>query len=406
MQINKGILIVIILIIFNLVFGGLLIGIITSIKAPDINTQIDILELNQDEIILQIKIEIYNPNFFSLSVENFNIKCINQSNITYGNLDIIGGIIEGSSNAIFIENGSFSFDKYDFEPIINKISGEIGFNFFGIINKVVPINITLITDLDNILSDINTPEITMNAAISEISEEGILFNGNIDIYNPNKFKIIMKDITLSVESDSGDILGNIDISSGEINPNSNKNFSINGDLLFTTLNYDKVFIELKAKAGARIAGFQKSINISSKTQFEIPNIQELLLINDTMDFSISGEFKLRMDGVLTKVGFKIYNPSEIPLHMNNLTCYISSSVDNQSTVIVQNDMEECIIPSKNEVCIKTEITIPYLSFISSGSDKLLPEWFVITIEGNFFIEGTNQYVPISFNGYISPNFIV
>ena len=406
MQINKGILIVIILIIFNLVFGGLLIGIITSIKAPDINTQIDILELNQDEIILQIKIEIYNPNFFSLSVENFNIKCINQSNITYGNLDIIGGIIEGSSNAIFIENGSFSFDKYDFEPIINKISGEIGFNFFGIINKVVPINITLITDLDNILSDINTPEITMNAAISEISEEGILFNGNIDIYNPNKFKIIMKDITLSVESDSGDILGNIDISSGEINPNSNKNFSINGDLLFTTLNYDKVLIELKAKAGAKIAGFQKSINISSKTQFEIPNIQELLLINDTMDFSISGEFKLRMDGVLTKVGFKIYNPSEIPLHMNNLTCYISSSVDNQSTVIVQNDMEECIIPSKNEVCIKTEITIPYLSFISSGSDKLLPEWFVITIEGNFFIEGTNQYVPISFNGYISPNFIV
>jgi hypothetical protein len=125
-----------------------------------------------------------------------------------------------------------------------------------------------------------------------------------------------------------------------------------------------------------------------------------------MDFSISAEFKLRMNGVLTKIGFKIYNPSEIPLHMNNLTCYISSSIVNESIVIVQNEMEECMIPSKNEVCIKTEMTIPYLSLITSGGNKLLPEWFVITIRGNFFIEGTTQNIPISFNGYISPNFFV
>jgi LEA14-like dessication related protein len=406
MKIHKGVLIVIILIIFNLLFGGILIGIIASIKAPDISAQIDILELNQDEIILQVKIEIDNPNFFSLSVENFNIICMNQSNNIYGNLNITGGQIEGSSKANFIENGSFNFNNYDFGPLINKISGNIGFNFFGIINKAVPIKITLITDLQKILTNINTPEITINATISEVTEDGISFIGSINIFNPNKFKIIIQDMSLYLESDTGDNVGNINISSEEINPNSYKNFSINGDLLYKTLNYDKVLIELKAKAGARIAGFQKSINISSKTQFEIPDIKELLLINDTMDFSISGEFKLRMDGVLTKVGFKIYNPSEIPLHMNNLTCYISSSVENQTTVIVQKDMEECVIPSKNEVCIKTELTIPYLSLISSGGDKLFPEWFVITIKGNFFIEGTNQYIPISFNGYISPNFII
>ena len=68
-------------------------------------------------------------------------------------------------------------------------------------------------------------------------------------------------------------------------------------------------------------------------------------------------------------------------------------------------MDTCIIPSKNEVCIKTNLTIPYLSLITSGSDKLLPEWFVISIKGNFSIEGTNQKIPMSFNGYISPHFI-
>jgi hypothetical protein len=69
-------------------------------------------------------------------------------------------------------------------------------------------------------------------------------------------------------------------------------------------------------------------------------------------------------------------------------------------------MESCTIPSKNEVCIKTEVTIPYISLITSGNNKIFPEWFVITIEGSFSINGTDQYIPISFNGYISPHFLL
>jgi LEA14-like dessication related protein len=404
MKQNKVFILLIILIIVNIIFSGSLVYVITSIKAPDIIACVDILDLNQDNVEIQIKINISNPNFFSIMVENFNIICMNESYFVYGNMNILGGEIKGSSNNTFVVNGSFSFENYDFESIINEISGEIGFNFYGIMNKKVPINIKLIANIENLVSDLDPPEITINAEILEVNEDGILFNGSIMIFNPNKYKIFIDDISLSVESDNEDIVGEIDIDSGEIDSNSYKIFPINGNLLYSTLNYDEIFIKLEAKVGARLAGFEKFINISTRTIFDVPNIQDLLLINETMDFSISAEFKLRLDGVLTIVGFKIYNPSEIPMHMNDLVCYISSFDDNQSVAIVQRDMQECMIPSKNEVCIITELTIPYVSLITSGNDKLLPDWFVITIKGNFFIEGTNQYIPISFNGYISPDF--
>jgi len=404
MKQNKVFILLILLIIVNIIFSGSLVYVITSIKAPDVIASVDILDLNQDNVEIQIKIDISNPNFFSIMVENFNIVCMNESYFVYGEMNILGGEIKGSSNNTFVVNGSFSFENYDFESIINEISGEIGFNFYGIMNKKVPINITLIANLENIISNIDPPEITIHAEILEVNEDGILFNGSIIIFNPNKFKIFIDDISLSVESENEDVVGEIDIDSGEIDSNSYKFFPIDGNLLYSTLNYDEIFIKLEAKVGARLAGFEKFINVSTITIFDIPDIQDLLLINETMDFSISAEFKLRLDGVLTIVGFKIYNPSEIPMHMNDLVCFISSFDDNQSVAIVQRDMQECMIPSKNEVCIKTELTIPYISLITSGNNKLLPEWFVITIKGNFFIEGTNQYIPISFNGYISPNF--
>lgn len=403
MKSNKGVLIIIILIILNLLFGGVLFYIITVIEAPDIDTSIKILELNEEEIIIEIRININNPNFFSIIIEDFQIECTTEEGLEFGNMQIIGGEVAGSSNSTFINNGNFSFNNYDFEPIINKISGKIGFNFFGIIHKIVPINITIISQLGDIISNITPPDININIEISEVVENGISLLGEIIVFNPNNFQILMDDILLNVETELNKNVGNFEIISGNINPNSYNNFSINGNLSYETLNADKIKINLKAKVGANIAGFEKIINISSTTKFDIPDIQELLLINGTMDFSISGEFKLKIDGILTNVGLIVYNPSEIPLQATNLVCIVSKVTNNETEILVKNNMKESTIPSKNEVVLTTEIKIPYITLIKFGNGKIFPDWLLITIEGDFSIEGTNQSIPLSFNGYIDLN---
>ena len=403
MKLNKGLLIVIFLIIINLLFGGVLLYIVTAIEAPNIVTNLDILDLNQDEIVIQIEINIDNPNFFSIIVQNFDIKCMNESGYLFGDMRIIGGEIDASSNGSFISNDSFSFENYDFDPIINLISGEIGFKFFGIIQKIIPINIQLITNIEDIVLDIKPPEIIINTEISEVTNDGISFAGDIIIFNPNNFKILMDDISLTIRSDLNDIVGNIEISSDEINPNSIKNISINGNLSYDVLNYDKAVINLKAKVGSRIGGFQKIINISSTTQFNIPDVKELLRINRTMNFSISADFKLQIDGILSNVGLIVYNPSEIPLQATNLICRISLVSNNKTNIIAENDMESSPIPSKNEVKLETNIKIPYTKFLILDNGKLFPDILFITIEGDFSIEGTNKSIPLTFNGYIDLN---
>jgi hypothetical protein len=113
-----------------------------------------------------------------------------------------------------------------------------------------------------------------------------------------------------------------------------------------------------------------------------------------------------LDGLLTKVGFIVHNPSLIPLEAYDLICTISAFSDNKTKVISQKDMTAINIPSKNEVSIFTELTIPYKSLITSGNGVIFPDWFVITISGKYSIEGTNKYIPISINGYFSPNLIL
>ncbi|MFE3845833.1 hypothetical protein ACFL1L_03115, partial [Thermoplasmatota archaeon] len=400
MKTNRGVIIVIFLIILNLLFGSALLYIVTAIETPNVVASIKLIELNENNVLIEIKIDIDNPNFFSIIVKDFDIRSITNEGLEFGNIQVIGGEVAGSSNSTFINNGSFSFENYDFEPIINKISGEIGFKFFGIIEKILPINLTIITKFEDILTNINPPDVTINAEISDITEEGISFLGEIIIFNPNNFQIIIEDILLTVESELNEIVGSIEITSDKIDPDSYKNFTINGDLSYKTLDSDNVNINLKAKVGAHMAGFEKIINISSTTIFDIPDFQDLLLINGTMDFSISGEFKLKIDGILANVGLIVYNPSEIPLHATNIVCIVSSVINNETRLLAKNNLKSSSIPSKDETTLTTEIKIPYFELLILTNGKIFPDLLVITIEGDFSIEGTNQYIPLSFNGYI------
>ena len=83
-------------------------------------------------------------------------------------------------------------------------------------------------------------DITINTEIADVTAEGISFLGEIIIFNPNNFQILIEDIVLTVESELNEIVGNIEITSGKINPNSYKNFTINGDLTYKTLDADIV----------------------------------------------------------------------------------------------------------------------------------------------------------------------
>ena len=107
---------------------------------------------------------------------------------------------------------------------------------------------------------------------------------------------------------------------------------------------------------------------------------------------------------MSTVGLKIYNPSDIPLVAENLVCSISRLDGEKTYVLGSENMELCNISPHKTICIKTQILIPYMKYLFSGSNKLLPEWLILNIEGDFSIAGTRQSFPLSISAYVDPHF--
>ena len=75
------------------------------------------------------------------------------------------------------------------------------------------------------------------------------------------------------------------------------------------------------------------------------------------------------------------------------------------TVLAQKEMDPCEVEHERIVCIKTQMIIPYLTYLFSDPGKLLPDWIILNIQGEFSIAGTRQAFPISLNAHVDPHLI-
>ena len=133
--------------------------------------------------------------------------------------------------------------------------------------------------------------------------------------------------------------------------------------------------------------------------------EEIVFKGEELDFKIPVQFKLTLRGILSNVGFNFYNPSNVSLMGKNLVCSIYRDDNQKLTFLGQDTMTPCTILPGERICVKTQIIIPYLKFLLSGGLKILPDWIVLRIEGDFQIAGTDQVVPLALNAYVDPNLI-
>ena len=401
MKLNLEVIIIVALFLINACIGGFFLLTITSLSAPAINSTVEIIDVTKDSIHLDINISIENNNFFSFIADDFLIISM-VDNKKIGEIYIDGGTINGDSTNTFGSKAMISLENYNFNPIEIEISGVVGAEFFSLYEKEIPVEMTVIASFDRVIENIDVPNMHISGEISKITDSGIDFSGFISIDNPNRFEMVLENISSNILDDSGASIGNISVLDSYIKANSSTFIELNGKLHYEALNSENIFIEFKANAGVHIAGLNRSIPVSTSATLTVPDINVLLLANETLDFSISAEFKIRLKGIVTTVGFKIYNPSNIPFEANNLHCKIFSMSKNETMLIAEGNMSPCDISTGKEVCIKTELIMPYKSILKSGISTLIPDWFLLRISGDFSIKNTTLSIPISLNGYVDP----
>jgi len=407
MKINIKILLIMFLIFINLLVGGFLLYFIFTIDSPDIYAEITIVDLTSEEINFETKLDIRNPNGFDLIVKDIKVVSETSEGLEFSTFKFKGGKVSANDKQTFSSTKSIELTGNVPRILNNKITVDIGFWFLGVIKKNMPIEALVVVNLDKFLDKLKIPMIVIHAGIEEITEDGLLFNADIEINNTNDIELNIEDIIADLVTEEGINVGKINLKGGVLNPRSKLNLDASGNLLFKALDAKSITINLAGKATAHVAGISQSFNISTSAVFEVPNLSELFnLENESFEFSLAGEFKLRVRGVITTVRFKVYNPSKIPLVAENLICSVHGATGNNKKLITQKEMDSCEIASKNEICIKTKLRIPYIKLLTSGTGRIVPQWFSISIDGDFSFEGTNQSIPISINGYIDTHFFL
>ena len=392
------------LLILNIFVASFIFLDVQIIKAPKADVEIKILDINQDELVMQVEMRMHNPNSFDVSIEDFKVQSETKNGDKIGEINIKGGNILSDNSKTFSTTEKLRFgEDSDFKKLYNKITGKIGVKFLGFIKKTIPLELNVIVSLEEIIDNIQIPEIGLEFDLNNLNEDGLEFIAGVNVYNPNNIGISINKLNLNAFNDLNENVGSFEIIGGEIKPKNQSFFKSSGVLLYKFIDTKELVLSLEGDASIKIAGMDKSLSLSTQMAVILPEIEDFIFQDENIKFYIPVQFKLTLKGIVTTVGFKYYNPSNVSLIARNINCSIHRVDGETKSELGKKQMEPCIIDPHEEVCIKTEILIPYLDYLKIGKWRLIPNWIVLTIEGDFAIAGTRQAIPLSLNAYVNPN---
>jgi LEA14-like dessication related protein len=407
---NKKLLsiILIILIIINIIIMGIMFLDIQVINAPETTITLEVVDIDQNSITLNTSLFLNNPNPIDIGLTDLQVQAETSENQLIGTFIITGGYINAYEEKLFSSEETFSLtieSIQEFKSIITTITGKIKVRILGIIEKTIPFSATMNALFDKVIDELDIPAIQLHASINEINENEVILTGTLDVYNPNPFSLIIDTFSLNITSSEQESIGSLILTGGEVSPKQSAQFPFTAKLHYTIFNIDTITLTINAEAGAIIAGIHQTVSFGTKAEFDVPDIRELLSLDDYLTVTLTGSFQFTFRGIKTKISLLIYNPTPLPLEVENMTLVVSRIDNDVRQPIVQKNMTVCEIGAENQKCVEVIVTLPYRSLFSGQAIKLLPDFLAITIYGETTLEGVNQHLPLEINGILDPHLL-
>ncbi|MDG6229191.1 MAG: hypothetical protein QCH96_04430 [Candidatus Thermoplasmatota archaeon] len=398
---KKIILVILAIFLANIIGTIILISTVNSIQAPEVTIDITISKITEDTITIEARLSIDNPNSFPIILENMLINASSPKGDNIALISLPNAIVGQGQQKTITSVGSMGFNRKELSTFHSRITGDVGVTLFGFFTKTIPIRVLLITNPTAFVEAVQAPSIYFDADFSDFTEEGVLFNGTIWIDNQNDFSMSLEHTEIQIEHTNAINVSDFSFSSQRIPPKSNIPIYVNGTAYYTIFNQGMLSATINGNASVLIGGVNMSIPFASTASMKVPDLSTFLLNGEHLIISLSADFDLTLQGLNATVGFRLYNPTKIPLAANNLTLIIYRLDDTVPTVLAQDTLTECPIPPLNETCLQSQFTLPYISFIPKINSGF-PEWFQLSLTGDFLIANTTQRIPVTLNGYISP----
>ena len=370
---------------------------IQLMETPEILIKVEVTEVNSEEAILHTTIDIDNPNGFEIVAKNLEVVTTTQDGYEVARVTFKGGEIGSHKKKTFTEDVSVAFNGYSPELLTSKITGEVGANTL-FIQKTIPLNIGVVTSIENLINELAAPSMNVMAEFVEITTEGINLTAAIDIYNPNTFDIYIENISTEIVTETGKKVGDVDIIGGVIAAKDYLQLNSSGTIFFEALNAEKLVINMSGIAGAKIAGFKKNLSFNIQTRIMVPDLEELLLSKDKPTIlSIKVDEKLTLKGIVFYVSMEINNSYKVNLLVKDIVSRVYTADDDKHHLIGENEKVEDILAEVGASGLsECEVLVPFSNLFPI---RWSTDWIMVSVSGNVTIKGVNQSVYLEVRGY-------
>ncbi len=398
---NKKIvaIILVMLLIIDIAAAALLFIDIQILSFPQTTIRIEVIEINSDEIIIHHDLQLYNPNSFEMIMKDFHIVVTTTSGEEVTNLTVDGGSIPGQSNRSYAASDRIVMKGNLSGLLSSTITGVVGFNLFGIIKKTIPLELTVLTSLKEALKKISLPTVTVHAEFGTITRHAVNLTTEIDVSNPNPFGMFINNFHLNITNETGTPVGHFSIPGAEIPAESTVTLTGQGSVRIEALNAKKLLISLHAKAGANVAGINKSLPFSSEIELAIPNLNEFIPADKSLELSLNIDLQRARGGLNGNMTLEVINPTKIPFIASDLRVLYYRVKKNQKYFVAEGWFGSGELVPESTTVFYGDMLLPYNKLFFQGGG-VLPDMVFAQLRTNISLSGVNLFIPVAIGSYI------
>jgi LEA14-like dessication related protein len=391
------------LFVINAVVAAFIFVDIQVLTFPKTTIRIDVVEINTDEIIIRHNLQLYNPNSFEMILKDFQIVATTTDGEEVTNLTIEGGSIPGQSHRNFTGSGLIAM-KGDLSGLLTStITGIIGLNFLGVIQKTIPLELTVLTSLKDALKKIALPTISVRAEFGTITRHAINITTYLDVSNPNPFGMSINAFTLTITNETGRNVGSFMIAGSQIPAESAVTLEGSGSVLIEALNAKKLLISLQADASANVAGINQSLPISADIEIVIPDLNQFIPADTPLELSLGVDLQRTRGGLKGNMTLEVYNPTKIPLIVSDIVVFYYGIKNNQKYYVADGSLGSGELIPEGTTVLYGDIVLQYLKLLSFSVSGILPDMVFAQLRANLSIPGVTFKIPVAIGTYIDLN---
>jgi LEA14-like dessication related protein len=389
-----------VLFVVNIVLAAFIFIDIQVLTFPQTTIRVDITEINSNEVIITHNLDIYNPNSFDMILKDFQIVMTTPEGEEVTNLTIDGGSIPGQSYRNYTGGGVITMKGELSGLLSSKITGIVGLNILGIVTKTIPLELTVLTSLEEALTKISIPTIIVRAEFGNITRDAINITTYLDVFNSNPFGMFIDTFILNITTETGESVGSFNIAGVEIPAQNDVTLEGTGSVYITALNAKKLFITLTAEAGANIAGISKSLPITAAIEITIPDLNEYIPSDVPLELSLGVDLERTRGGLKGNMTLEVYNPTKIPLVASDIVVFYYTVKNKQKYYVADGGLGSVELTPEGTTVLYGDIVLLYSKLLSFTGGKLLPDMVFAQLRTNITLPGVTLKIPVAIGTYI------